>query len=683
MLGDGGNNDQTQHRRKYLRSASWTDRSPTKPEPRLPPSSNRARAFLPPLSISKRTGEEWPRAGSDDLGVWPNVQTPRGGLVFKGPGELPPEFQFPRDKLAFFNKVCSRIAEHVYLGSDAVAQNWELLRRNGITHVLNCVGFVSREYFKSDLVYKTLWLQDSPSEDITSILYDVFDYFEDVREQRGRVLVHCCQGVSRSTSLVIAYLMWREGQSFEDAFQYVKAARGVTNPNMGFACQLLQCQKRVHAVPASPRSLPRMYKMAPHSPYDPLHLVPKLLDHASSEMLDSRGAFIVHIRTAIYVWIGTKCNRLMWHKAEEAARQVIRYEQAKGPIMVIKEGEEPVEYWDAFASVELSPNGSDRVDDGVHGNRFARDDVGGVAERRVSAYNVDFEIYAKALAGGVVPPFSATCSDSETCLPARENGWDKLKQKFASGAMKEFVSTAKAKSDALKSSDTASSVSDIYDGSDYPELVDDYPRSPSTPSSYLCDSPDSFSYFLRGGLDTCYEDEDSAACTNSFPSPESFSRLPLGSPVRSSKSPTLSPTSEYASSFTFSPSSSNWSDSSYFSSQQTIPSGVTADPFSVHRVPLLTSPCILYKGRRSSPEVPLAAASDSVLRKGSTSPSIEESSPFPRKLVRSWSFSREGEGWRMHSKAWSRPFESYNITVILESGKSMELALTTRVLRQA
>ncbi|PQQ14871.1 protein-tyrosine-phosphatase MKP1 [Prunus yedoensis var. nudiflora] len=77
----------------------------------------------------------------------------------------------------------------------------------------------------------------------TSILYDVFDYFEDVREQGGRVFVHYCQGVSRSTLLVIAYLMWREGQSFDDAFQYVEAARGIADPNMGFACQLLQCQK--------------------------------------------------------------------------------------------------------------------------------------------------------------------------------------------------------------------------------------------------------------------------------------------------------------------------------------------------------------------------------------------------------------------------------------------------------
>ncbi|XP_020968955.1 protein-tyrosine-phosphatase MKP1-like [Arachis ipaensis] len=141
-----------------------------------------------------------------------------------------------RDRIAFFDKECSKVAEHIYLGGDASAKNRDILKQNGITHILNCVGFVCPEYFKADFVYRTLWLQDSPSEDISSILYDVFDYFEDVREQGGRVFVHCCQGVSRSTLLVIAYLMWREGQSFDDAFQLVKAARGIADPNMGFAC---------------------------------------------------------------------------------------------------------------------------------------------------------------------------------------------------------------------------------------------------------------------------------------------------------------------------------------------------------------------------------------------------------------------------------------------------------------
>lgn len=52
------------------------------------------------------------------------------------------------------------------------------------------------------------------------------------------MLVHCSQGVSRSVTLVIAYLMWRNGQCFEEAFAAVKAARGVANPNIGFVCQV-------------------------------------------------------------------------------------------------------------------------------------------------------------------------------------------------------------------------------------------------------------------------------------------------------------------------------------------------------------------------------------------------------------------------------------------------------------
>ncbi|KAL2903431.1 Protein-tyrosine-phosphatase MKP1 [Bienertia sinuspersici] len=387
----------------------------------------------------RRNVEEWPKAGSDDLGVWPQPTTPGGrigsGLGVKPSGssaiDLPSiEFESNKDRLAFYEKECSKIVEHIYLGSEAVAKNREVLRQNGITHVLNCVGFICPEFFKGDLVYKTLWLQDRPSEDITSILYDVFDYFEDVREQGGRVLVHCCQGVSRSSSLVIAYLMWKEGQSFEDAFQYVKAARGVTNPNMGFACQLLQCQKRVHAMPISPNSMLRMYRMAPHSPYDPLHLVPKMVRHPSKHSLDSRGAFIVHVPSVIYVWIGKYCSSVMSNNARVAAQQVIKYERAQAPILTLKEGEEPHEFWDTLSGGEILKDGSvllETVEDSD------------VVDRKVDEYDQDFEIFQKALAGGVVPPFTSSGAARETHLPARENGWNRLRRKFASGIMKGFL----------------------------------------------------------------------------------------------------------------------------------------------------------------------------------------------------------------------------------------------------
>ena len=54
----------------------------------------------------------------------------------------------------------------------------------------------------------------------------------------GRVLIHCSQGVSRSASLAIAYMMWKRAAGYDEVFQEVKAARGVANPNIGFICQV-------------------------------------------------------------------------------------------------------------------------------------------------------------------------------------------------------------------------------------------------------------------------------------------------------------------------------------------------------------------------------------------------------------------------------------------------------------
>lgn len=622
------------NRRAYLRSVSWTDRSPNKPNPIPRPQPNsKARSLLPPLqplSIKRRPVEQWPRAGSDDLGVWPNPQTPRGSVQPKplesSSSELQPvkEFEFKKDKLAFFDKECSRIADHIYLGSDAVAKNRGILRQNGITHVLNCVGFVCPEYFKGDLVYKTLWLQDSPSEDITSILYDVFDYFEDVREQGGRVFVHCCQGVSRSSSLVIAYLMWREGQSFEDAFQYVKAARGVTNPNMGFACQLLLCQKRVHAMPASPNSMLRIYRIAPHSSYDPLHLVPKLLNCPVTQGFDTRGAFIVLVPSAIYVWIGKNCNLVMSNRAREAANQVIRYEKAQGQIMSIKEGEEPLEFWDALVRGQFFADGCNKK--GVKneqvsfsgGNKIATVMQDGAGE--INEYDLDFELFHKALAGGVVPPFSVSNAGLETCLPARENGWCRLRRKFVDGLMKEFVAS-KLNCATSAVNDESNMIIDTGKESEDAVSLAGF-ASPSSPSADVCGSPDSFDCFPN----------------------VSPNRI---SPQLSSKSPTLSPsTSDYSSSFTFSPSSCNWSDLS----RQPSPSGLEATDssrslceetaFSLSKVfsPGHTSgvanSCFPCKG--NFPSIAERRGSNPPPR---LLPSAGKPSIAPRNLVRSWSFS--------------------------------------------
>ncbi|KAK6929292.1 Dual specificity phosphatase, catalytic domain [Dillenia turbinata] len=573
MVGEKDSAGAWHGRKTYWRSASWSlCRSPSHipevedeknsadpncnavnnsgqsrrfPPPPLTPRSQsncKARSCLPPLqplSIARRSLDEWPKASSDDIGEWHSPLTPSGRGDSNKNGERlkldlsaiqrNPDKDFSglvkRDKIAFFDKECSKVAEHIYLGGDAVAKDRDILKQNGITHVLNCVGFICPEYFKADFVYRTLWLQDSPSEDITSILYDVFDYFEDVREQGGRVFVHCCQGVSRSTSLVIAYLMWREGQSFDDAFQYVKAARGIADPNMGFACQLLQCQKRVHAFPLSPSSMLRMYRIAPHSPYDPLHLVPKMLNDPSPSALDSRGAFIIHVPSAIYVWVGKNCDAIMERDARTAVCQIVRYERVHGSIVMIREGEEPAYFWDAFTNLlplmDKSNNGGDAVESSMKTCP---------GQRKVDSYNVDFEIFGKATRGGFVPPFASSETEHETHLPVRESSWSMLRRKFASGKMKEFVSAAKV------------GLSRVYSDSMLIVGLDNIVTKPSQSSGNSSSSPSSFvSSSLSSTSSPLYLSPDSIT-SDSSNSSKYFSESPVASSPTMSCSQPLSST---------------------------------------------------------------------------------------------------------------------------------------------
>ncbi|KAL9265032.1 Protein-tyrosine-phosphatase MKP1-like protein [Drosera capensis] len=499
--------------------------------PRSSSQNSKARSCLPPLqplSIARRSLDEWPRAGSDDIGEWPAGPMTPGGRDVRERLKLDLSViqinldksggLCKRDKIAFFDKECSKVAEHIYVGGDAVARDRDILKQNRITHVLNCVGFVCPEYFKSDFVYRTLWLQDSPSEDITSILYDVFDYFEDVREQKGKVFVHCCQGVSRSTSLAIAYLMWREGRSFDDAFQYVKQARGIADPNMGFACQLLQCQKRVHAFPLSPSSSLRMYRMAPHSRYDPLHLVPKMLNDPSPSALDSRGAFIVQVPSAIYVWIGKRCEVVMERDARGAVCQILRYEKVQVPVHVIKEGEETPSFWRAFSDFSLEKSGNG----GAHGISASKILHG---ERNVKQYDVDFEIFLKATMEGSVTPFSSSEAEHEARLPAWESSWSVLRRKFASGHMKEFVAAPKLGSNKVYLDSQLNGIRD--DLARRPPLSSDVTLMPSALSSSSTSSPSSLSLSSLSPSPP-YLSPDSLTSDSS-----SSSKYSLGSPLDS------------------------------------------------------------------------------------------------------------------------------------------------------
>ncbi|PRP84815.1 hypothetical protein PROFUN_07469 [Planoprotostelium fungivorum] len=147
----------------------------------------------------------------------------------------------------------------LYIGSAKVAQNRELLLRNGITHILDCAGDLqsgASPPWRSSFVYKSLPITDRPSEDITLHFREVIPFLEDAQASSGRVLVHCAKGISRSAAVVISFVMYRSRMSFTDALALVQRSRPICDPNAGFSMCLLEWERSLPEAPMRPSSRP-------------------------------------------------------------------------------------------------------------------------------------------------------------------------------------------------------------------------------------------------------------------------------------------------------------------------------------------------------------------------------------------------------------------------------------------
>lgn len=69
-------------------------------------------------------------------------------------------------------------------------------------------------------------------------LIEAVEFIHHARLNNQNVAVHCAQGKSRSSTVVIAYLMAINNLSFEQSLIFVQSIRAIAQPNIGFVAQL-------------------------------------------------------------------------------------------------------------------------------------------------------------------------------------------------------------------------------------------------------------------------------------------------------------------------------------------------------------------------------------------------------------------------------------------------------------
>ncbi|KAF9138843.1 hypothetical protein BGX30_008671 [Mortierella sp. GBA39] len=155
------------------------------------------------------------------------------------------------------------VLPNLYLGAEHNATNVKVLKRLGITFVLNVAIEIAQQ--EGSTATTTIQLDTSAAEEATrgsiefkslawthhqkDLLREFPTAFAMIDEAmaasngQGKTLVHCQLGVSRSASLVIAYVMRARGMGLTEAYDYVKQRSGVISPNMSLMYQLAEFEK--------------------------------------------------------------------------------------------------------------------------------------------------------------------------------------------------------------------------------------------------------------------------------------------------------------------------------------------------------------------------------------------------------------------------------------------------------
>uniref|UniRef100_A0A671MDQ4 Dual specificity protein phosphatase 26 n=2 Tax=Sinocyclocheilus anshuiensis TaxID=1608454 RepID=A0A671MDQ4_9TELE len=129
-----------------------------------------------------------------------------------------------------------------------IEENCAEIRRHRFTHVLNCAHSSRRGgeiYDGMGITYMGIDAYDSPTYDMSANFNKAAEFIHTALKEGGKILVHCHVGVSRSATIVLAYLMLKHNMTLVEAIQKVKEGRGVF-PNRGFLRQLIDLHIKLY-----------------------------------------------------------------------------------------------------------------------------------------------------------------------------------------------------------------------------------------------------------------------------------------------------------------------------------------------------------------------------------------------------------------------------------------------------
>lgn len=128
----------------------------------------------------------------------------------------------------------------LYLSGIGPTRNHKRLLNLNVVAVVSVALEADPKHQAPGITYLHIPIIDEPNVPIGDHFASTTEFIHRHRETGGGVLVHCMAGMSRSVSMVAAYLVRYQQMSLYDAIKVIKIGRPIAHPNDGFMRHLLE-----------------------------------------------------------------------------------------------------------------------------------------------------------------------------------------------------------------------------------------------------------------------------------------------------------------------------------------------------------------------------------------------------------------------------------------------------------
>jgi len=127
----------------------------------------------------------------------------------------------------------------IFLGTQAQAENFKLYEKLNIGACINLSGN-SQISMPASVKALTINIADLPGSDLFSYLEKTTEFIKSsINEIAGsNIFIFCKMGISRSSTVLLAFIIAQYKISLLEAVDRVKSCRDIIRPNMGFLRQL-------------------------------------------------------------------------------------------------------------------------------------------------------------------------------------------------------------------------------------------------------------------------------------------------------------------------------------------------------------------------------------------------------------------------------------------------------------